>query len=240
MALVQQVRLAIFSKDDLKEVERDVIQIEKLAQRKVVAEKKIQTNLSGRGGIFAPGQLGASLPKQITQAKEKAQSSRGEHSKLFATEKSKDKKSKNAVFEETVNKVDRLEQGLDQAKKAISNVEKITDNPVIFLLDIISRNKNFAKLFAGGAIGLILTVVITTRLKEFFGPGGGGDIRKQIRDEVAITPDLKLLVDARSGKIFFSADSRVRSQLAQNSISESLSDKSQLFNLINVGGNLLD
>ena len=171
MALVQQVRLAIFSKDDLKEVERDVIRIEKLAQRKVVAEKKIQTNLSGRGGIFAPGQLGSSLPKQRTVAEGKAQESREAHSKLFATEKSKDKRSKNAIFEETVNRVDKLEQGLDSARKSISAVEKITDNPVIFLADILTRNKNFAKIFAAAAIGTILIAVVTTKMKEFFGPG---------------------------------------------------------------------
>lgn len=240
MALVQQVRLAIFSKDDLREIEQDVIQIEKLAQRKVVAEKKIQTNLSRRGGIFAPGQLGDSLPKQITKQEEKSLLSREAQAKLFSTEKSKDKRSKNAIFQESVNRIDKLEEGLTIAKKSISNIERVTDNPVVFLADILTRNKNFARLFAAAAIGTILIAVITTKLKTFFGPGGAGDIRKLIRDEVAILPDLKLLIDVKSGKVFFTADTRVRSEIAQNSASENLGEKSQRFNLINVGGNLLD
>lgn len=240
MALVQQVRLAIFSKDDLKEVERDVIQIEKLAQRKVVAEKKIQTNLSKRGGIFAPGQLGSALPKTITKAQEDAENSRKAQSGLFGREKSKDKRSKNAIFEETVNKVDKLEKGLADAKNTISNIENVIDNPVVFFANLLSKNKNIAKIFAAAGIGTLLIAIITAKLKEFFGPGGAGDIRKIIKDEVAIIPDLNLLIEARSGKVFFTADTRVRSEIAQNSASQSLGEKSQLFNLINVGGNLFD
>jgi hypothetical protein len=240
MAVVQQVRLAIFSRDDLKEIERDVIQVERLAQRKVVAEKKIQSNLSRRGGIFAPGLQGDSLPKHLTRQQDKAEADREAHSKLFATEKSKDKKSKNAIFEETVNKVDRLEQGLDEAKKAISNVEQITDNPFVFITHLFTSNKQFARLFAGSVIVSLAVAVATTKLKEFFGPNGPGDIRKIIRDEVAVIPDMKLLVDVRSGKVFFTADSRVRSEIAQSSASENLGEKSQRFNLLNVGGNLLD
>lgn len=239
MALVQQVRLAIFSKDDLKEVERDVIQIERLAQRKVVAEKKIQTNLSKRGGIFAPGQL-SNLPKQKTIAAEKAQESRNSHSKLFSAEKSKDQKTKNAIFEEKLNKVDKLEKGLEEAKKAISNVERITDNPVVFIAHLFTNNKSFAKLFAGAVIVSLIVAIVTSKMKEFFGPNGAGDIRKIIKDEVAVIPDMKLLNDVRSGKVFFTADSRVRSEIASSSASENLGDKSQRFNLLNVGGNLLD
>jgi len=239
MAIVQQVRLSIFSKDDLKEIEHDVINIEKLAQRKFVAEKKIQTSSSKRGGIFAPDEL-SNLPKQRTRLEDKAQSSRVEQSKLFSAEKSKDKKSKTATFTETINKVDKLEEGLAAAQKAISSVEKITDNPVVFIAHLFTSNKTFGKLFAASVIVSLIVAVVTAKMKAFFGPNGVGDIRKKIKDEVAILPDMKLLIDVRSGKVFFTADSRVSSQIAQSSASESLSDTSQRFNLINIGGNLLD
>lgn len=238
MAIVQQVRLSIFSKDDLKEIENDVIQMEKLAQRKVVAEKRMQT-MPQRGGIFAPNQLG-NMPKQKTMAQARAISSRIDQSKLFFTEKSKDRKSKNAIFEETLNKVDRIEQGLNETKKAILKVEQITDNPVMFMTNLFTKNKSFARLFAGGVIVSLIVTIVISKVKDYFGPNGIGDIRKIIKDEVAVIPDMKLLNDVRSGKVFFTADSRVRSEIAQSSASENLGDTSQRFNLLNIGGNLLD
>jgi len=42
MAVVQQVRVDIFSRDELKDIENDVMQLESLVQRKDVAQSRIK------------------------------------------------------------------------------------------------------------------------------------------------------------------------------------------------------
>ena len=71
MALVQQVRFSIFSQQEIKQVQNEVIQLEDLVERKGVAEKKIQqSKASKRGGIYAPNELDDALPRTITKKQE--------------------------------------------------------------------------------------------------------------------------------------------------------------------------
>jgi len=66
MAVVEQVRFSIFSQQDIQELQNEVIQLEDLAERKNIAEKKIQqSQQEKRGGIFAPNELDATLPSVI-------------------------------------------------------------------------------------------------------------------------------------------------------------------------------
>ena len=83
MAVVEQVRFSIFSQQDIREIQNDVMKIEDLAERKNVAEEKIQqSKLSKRGGIFAPNELDDVLPSAITKKEGNSLISRVEQSKF--------------------------------------------------------------------------------------------------------------------------------------------------------------
>ena len=94
MAVVEQVRFTIFSQQEIQQLQNDVIQLEDLAERKDIAERKIQqSQLAKRGGIFAPNELDATLPSAITKKQGNALISRVEESRLANSVKSTDKTS---------------------------------------------------------------------------------------------------------------------------------------------------
>jgi len=117
MAVVEQVRFSIFSQQDIKELQNDVMQLEKLADRKDAAEKKIQeSQLAKRGGIFAPNELDETLPRAITRKQGKALGSRVEQSKLANSIKNKDTTSAAAfvrsnAFKKVQGEIDLLKEG---------------------------------------------------------------------------------------------------------------------------------
>ncbi len=94
MALVQQVRFSIFSQQEIQEAQNEVMQLEDLAERKGIAEQKMQqSDLSKRGGIFAPNELEDALPSAITKQHGNSLINRTADAKLANSVRSTDKTS---------------------------------------------------------------------------------------------------------------------------------------------------
>jgi len=150
-------------------------------------------------------------------------------------------------FRELRDRVDGLESSdelfekqLDKATEALQGLEGLVSNPVGFIFGKISGVIP-SMLIKGGIIGTIIIAVasqVLEAIKSTFEPGGINDVRKLVLDEARTIPDLDNLVAIRNGSVFFSSDTRIRQRAVQNSNTESLSDQSQRFNELDLGGDL--
>jgi len=135
---------------------------------------------------------------------------------------------------------ERFEKALDKATEQLGELEGLVANPVGFVFGKI-RGIIPSMLIKGGIIGTIIVAVasqVLEAVKSTFAPGGINDIRKLVLDEAATIPDVDNLVAIRNGSVFFSSDTRIRQRAVQTSNTESLSDQSQRFNELDLGGDL--
>ena len=82
-----QVRLEILSKEDMKDIERETVTLEKTARRQSVAKDKLGKSRKRQGGIFAGENKKDTLPSAIIKRREKAELSRAEQSKEIKRDK---------------------------------------------------------------------------------------------------------------------------------------------------------
>ncbi len=135
---------------------------------------------------------------------------------------------------------DRFEKQLDKATEQLGELEGLIANPVGFVFGKI-RGVIPSMLIKGGIIGTIIVAVagqVLEAIKSTFEPGGINDIRKLTLDEAKTIPDVDNQVAIRNGSVFFSSETRIRQRAVQNSNTESLSDQSQRFNELDLGGDL--
>ena len=230
MAVVEQVRFTIFSQQEIQQLQNDVIELEDLAERKDIAEQKIQqSQLAKRGGIFAPNELDATLPSAITKKQGNALISRVEESKLANSVKSTDKTSSAAFvrsnpFREIKNDVDLLKEG-----------QKKTTDALSFLTDF--QGTAFTKLIGAGSkflpVGFALSVATTVfaLIKSQFGAGGIFDIRKEELNSVKSLIGLERETDIIGGDTLFLGNPTLVQGVARNQTSntENLRDGQRRF-----------
>jgi hypothetical protein len=230
MALVQQVRFSIFSQQEIKEVQNEVIQLEDLAERKNIAEKKIQqSQLSKRGGIFEPNELDETLPSAITKKQGNSLISRVSQSKLANSIKSTDKTSAAAFvrsnpFKEVQKDIGLLKEG-----------QKKTSDALSFLTDFKGTSVTKLLGFAGNIlpVGFALSVATTVfgLIKSQFGKGGIFDIRKQELNAVKSLIGLERETDIIGGETLFLGNPTLVQGIARNQTSntENLRDGQRRF-----------
>jgi len=178
MALVQQVRFSIFSKQEIKDLENQVMTLEKISERKKIAEQKIaESKLEKRGGIFAPGELEDVLPRTITRRHGNSLISRVEDSKQANSVKSTDKTSaapfvRSNAFKSIQKDVSLLQEGQKRTTDALSFLTDFQGTAATKLLGAANKllPVGFALTIATTVYGLIVAQ---------FGKGGIFDTRKQ-------------------------------------------------------------
>ena len=245
--VTRTIKLNILSRQDLKDLENDVMKLEQLAQRKVTATKRIsRRGTKGVSGTRFGGLAGAdALPSATLRRREKAEIGRAAESALLAKQK-KGKRSGEgplSAFKEEkglTKDVKDLRKDLLEAKSKISELSNTIDNPFNLVIKLIGKNKTAAKGGAAFILASVVAGVVLEKIKQFFGPGGPGDIRKRVLDVVKTIPELAFLLDVREGKAFLTSDPRVRSQVAQNSATQSLGNREILYTQLNIGNGLLD
>jgi len=236
MAVVEQVRFSIFSQQEIQELQNDVIQLEDLAERKDIAEQKIQqSDLAKRGGIFAPNELDATLPSAITKRQGNALISRVDESRAANAVKSTDKTSaapfeRSNPFKELKNEVSRLKEG-----------QKITADALGFLTNF--QGTAFTKLIGAASnflpVGFALSVATTVfaLIQSQFGAGGIFDIRKRELNSVKSLVGLERETDIIGGDTLFLGNPTLVQGIARNQTSntENLRDGQRRFVLRNNG-----
>jgi len=236
MALVEQVRFSIFSQQEIIQVQNEVMELEDLAERKQIAEQKIQqSELARRGGIFAPNELDATLPSAITKKQGNALISRVDDSRLANSIKSTDKTSSAAfvrsnAFRETRKDIDLLKEGQKKTRDALS-----------FLTDF--QGTAFTKLTGAASnflpVGFALSVVTTVfaLIQAQFGAGGIFDIRKRELNSVKSLIGLERETDIIGGDTLFLGNPTLVQGIARNQTSntENLRDGQRRFVLRNNG-----
>jgi len=188
MGVVEKIRLKILSRNDLKEIERDVAKEEKLARRHDIASKK----LTGRSGGV--------LPRSITRKEEKLaalgiaggraeqslalQKTKGDKLAAFGTAPGAPIQAKNRflALEKTVAKQQIVQNRLQQAFSKIGLLSAASVNPgqVAAAQGLAGLTKIF---FPAAIIASIAQLVIDAWIKSY-GKGGKNDPRKKILDDV--------------------------------------------------------
>lgn len=230
MALVEQVRFSIFSQQEIQELQNDVIELEDLADRKDIAEKKIQqSELARRGGIFAPNELDATLPAAITKKQGNALISRVDESKLANSIKSTDKTSaapfvRGNPFKQIRNDVDLLKEGQKKTRDALSF---LTDFQGTSATKLLGAASNF--LPVGFALSVATTVFALIQAQ--FGAGGIFDTRKRELDSVKSLIGLERETDIIGGDTLFLGNPTLVQGIARNQTSntENLRDGQRRF-----------
>lgn len=230
MALVEQVRFSIFSQQEIQELQNDVIELEDLADRKDIAEKKIQqSELARRGGIFAPNELDATLPAAITKKQGNALISRVDESKLANSIKSTDKTSaapfvRGNPFKQIRNDVDLLKEGQKKTRDALSF---LTDFQGTAATKLLGAASNF--LPVGFALSVATTVFALIQAQ--FGAGGIFDTRKRELDSVKSLIGLERETDILGGDTLFLGNPTLIQGIARNQTSntENLRDGQRRF-----------
>lgn len=251
MGVIRRVRLQILSKEDLRELEENIIQLESLAKRKEAAKSQMNKVRARRGKTvsrsqsISPGTDGAGLPRTRTRLAEKGLTDRLSESKSVNSIKQKDSTSAAAIiktlpFKKLLSRAEKLEKRMDQTQDQLKNIQGISNDPIPFLIHAVVGNSKFAKrLFKIGIVVTLLHAMITAQAKALFGPGGSLDVRKLFKDETATVNQLQLLVDISHGKTFYTDDLRVYSHITNNSSTQNSGDQDQLYKEINVGSDLL-
>jgi len=230
MALVEQVRFSIFSQQEIQELQNDVIELEGLAERKDIAEKKIQqSELEKRGGIFAPNELDATLPAAITKKQGNALISRVDESRLANSTKSTDKTSaapfeRSNPFKELKKEVRSLQQVQNKTTDALSFLTNFQGTAATKLIGTAS---NFLPI--GFALSIATTVFALIQTQ--FGAGGIFDTRKRALDSVKSLIGLERETDIIGGDTLFLGNPTLVQGIARNQTSntENLRDGQRRF-----------
>ena len=82
-----KVRVEILSKEDMKDIERETVTLERTAKRQSTAKEKLGKSRKKRGGIFAGENPKDTLPSALIKRREKAELSRAEESKELKKQK---------------------------------------------------------------------------------------------------------------------------------------------------------
>lgn len=230
MAVVEQVRFSIYSQQDIKELQNEVMQLEKLADRKDVAEKKIQESQQAkRGGIFAPNELDETLPQAITRKQGKALSNRIDQAKLANSFKNKDTSSaaaytRNNAFKKVQGDIDLLKEGQNKTKDALSF---LTDFQGTAGTKLIGATSKF--LPVGFALSIATTVFAL--IEAQFGAGGIFDRRKKELNSIKSLIGLERETDIIGGDTLFLGDPTLVQGVSKNQTSntENLRDGQRRF-----------
>lgn len=135
-------------------------------------------------------------------------------------------------------KLEKLEEDIERIDPLVSEFAGIIQNPAGFLLRSITKGPILFKI-AGALLGLKVAFdIILGVIEDAFKPGGPFDIRKRVLDEVKTLSELKQLVDIRSGRIFFLADTRVTQSPRGRGSTNELSNDMNRFRELNIGGSL--
>ena len=230
MAVIERGTLKILSKNDLKELERDVVVQEKLAVRSDIASQK----------IAAGSALG--LPSSITRKQRKLlekglAGGRGEESALFAKDKSKkitkaqEKSFTAALFAklgfgkdtdliggvggptEGLKKIAKINKRLRAQEKATKGLTKAFSK--FGLLQGAAAGGAGRLFFSQGLAGVvkvffpaaIIAMIAQTALNlwiDSYGKGGVNDPRVKVKDDVKSIVDLEFEESIISAKLYFS------------------------------------
>ena len=230
MALVQQVRFSVFSQQDIRELQNEVMQLEDLAERKNLAEQKIrESQLAKRGGIFAPNELDDTLPQAITRKQGSALGSRVDQSKLVNSFKNKDTTSaapfvRSNAFKEIRKDVSLLKESQKQTTTALSFLTNFKGAATTQLLGAASRFL---------PVGFVLSIATTVfgLIVSQFGKGGIFDIRKQELNAVKSLIGLERETDIIGGETLFLGNTTLVQGVAKNQTSntENLRDGQRRF-----------
>jgi hypothetical protein len=230
MAVVEQVRFSIFSQQEIKELQNDVMDLEELAERKNIAEQKIRkTSLAKRGGIFGPNELDDALPSAITKKEGNSLISRAAQSKFANSIKSTDRTSAAAfvrsnAFKEIQKDVSLLKEGQDKTQDALSF---LTDFKGTAATKLIGAASNFLP------IGFVLSIATTVfgLIQAQFGSGGIFDTRKQELNSVKSLIGLERETDIIGGDTLFLGNPTLVQGVARNQTSntENLRDGQRRF-----------
>ena len=252
MPVIRRIKLSILSKDDIQELENNIIRLETLAKRKEAIQAKMKqvkarrgTTRTNAGGGFGMSQGSESgLPRSMERQMEAGQNDRLAESKSANKQRAKDTRSAAAIiktppFTKLLNRTSLLEDGLDKATHDLGELNGIMSDPVAFISNMTRSSKFVVKLFKVAAVVTILHAMIIGIAKGLFGPGGALDIRKLFKDETASINQLQLLVDISQGKTYYSSDLRAYSHIVNNSSTEKMGQHDQLYKEINIGSDII-
>ena len=252
MPVIKRIKLSILSKDDIQELENNIIRLETLAKRKEAIQSKMSQVKARRGTtrINAGGGFGMSqgsesgLPRSMERLMESGKNDRLAESQSSSKQHARDTASASAImktppFKQLLSRTNLLEAGLEKTTEGLSKTQSIINNPIAFLENMAGNNKFVIRLFKIAAVVTILHAMITGIAKKMFGPGGALDIRKLFKDETASVNQLGLLVDISQGKTFYSSDLRAYSHIVNNSSTEKMGQHDQLYKEINIGSDII-
>jgi len=256
MPIIERIRLNILSREELRQLENDIMKLEQLAKRKQIAQEKISVITRKKGvTVGATGSRGPSgtifgelpkeaLPSALLKKKAKTLTDRKADADVANLAKAKDKTSAQAVkktppFQDVLSRLDKIEETGEKFQQQIQKFTQLESDPIGFLVGILTKNRVAAKLFGAIAVITIVAKIVETKVRELFGPGGALDIRKIVRDAAKTIPELAFLLDVRAGRTFFSADTRVISGLQVIGISDNLGDKDLRYRELLIGRGLL-
>jgi len=232
-----KVRANILSKDDLKELEDQVIKLESLEQRKIRATDSIKNRKSKGSGIFASTEGQEALPSNIIRKRRKLQDeiSRQSDSILAGLSKSKDNKSAAAIvkkseFTKLQNQVNAQEKILgifSRSQGLIQGASGLTTASGIFGAGI-----GVASKIPHIAIALTAAKIVYDKFASQFAAGGTKDTRVKVLDEDVSDIGVANETDIASGrKLFLSNPMSLQGLPKGNSNTENLRDGIRRFNL---------
>ncbi len=215
-----KVRLEILSKDELNDLENDIVRLEKLGNRKRNAESKIGRRKGKKSGIFA-GEGGEALPSTVLKRRRKAVLDRVADAKNAL---SSDGKISSGTLTNSASPIERS-NAFKKLQKQVSLNQKAT-RTLSKSLGLLGQGTELARGSFGGVtsigIGLAsrilpagIIIAIAKQVMDIwiqsYGAGGVNDPRKKILNDVSSFIGLERETDIISGKQFF-ANSRTLKQ----------------------------
>jgi len=230
MALIQQVRFSIFSAKERQELQNEVMNLETLAERKNVAEKKIQeSQLDKRGGIFAPNELDDTLPQAITRKQGRALGNRVDQAKLVNSFKNKDTTSaapfeRANPFKEIKDEINLLKEGQKRTNDALSFLTDFQGTGATKLLGAASK-------FLPVSFALSVATTVLALIESQYGSGGIFDRRKKELNSSKSLIGLERETDIIGGDTLFLGNPTLVQGVARNQTSntENLRDGQRRF-----------
>lgn len=261
MAVVEQVRFSIFSQQEIQQVQNEVIELEDLAERKGIAEEKIQqSQLSKRGGIFAPNELDATLPAAITKKQGNSLISRADESKLANSTKSTDKTSaapfeRGNAFKKALEEIKKLKEEQKKIKEEQKKAKKAQLQSKKDQLEAQAKTNDalglvndfqgtiFTKAMGAASkilpVGFALSIATTVfgMIEAQYGKGGIFDRRKKELDSARSLIGLERETDIIGGATLFLGNVTLTQGIPKNTTSntENLRDGQRRYVLRNNG-----
>jgi len=211
-----------------------IAEMERIRKRLEAEAKKAdkaRASVSGAPGDIANQQAG------FGQTKGKIFSSQGLTQGQAPFIKSSPWKNSQAKIKKLEEEARKREEQFNKLQSGLKDAQNAINDP-IGLLTSKGVGAIPKSLLKGGIIGTIIITVaqqVFQQVKDSFGPGGVNDVRKAVLDEANTIPDVENLIAIDNGSVFFTADTRVRQQVAQSSNTEGLDVQSQRFNQLSLG-----